>query len=210
MKAAAAWTHAQLVAIACKWAKYPNARGGHGCQVAVPEPRTGWGGESPDVLGFRHGEGTVVVECKTSRADFLADRAKPHRAAGGIGDWRYFMAPEGLIKTEELPSRWGLLEVNRRGSVNVLVGVYQSRHYAEGVERSGLMRHESCREREMFVLTRLLCKVQDPEAINEIHREKNRLATKSNTLARTVHDQLQELSILRHRLSEAQKKGYVD
>lgn len=42
-------------------------------------------------------DGTVLVECKVFHADFLADRAKPHRQEGGVSNWRYFMAPEGLI-----------------------------------------------------------------------------------------------------------------
>ena len=114
--------HSDLCKLAVSWLKRPFSRGGHGCTVAIDECRTGWGGEIPDAVGYRYSgmqdtsmDGTVLVECKLSRSDFLADKAKPHRHAGGIGNWRYYMAPEGLISPEELPEKWGLVEVNARG-----------------------------------------------------------------------------------------------
>lgn len=68
-------------------------------------------GEQPDTLGFRNGV-SVLIECKTSRTDFLADRKKKFRIDPnlGLGDWRFFLAPKGLILCEELPAGWGLLE----------------------------------------------------------------------------------------------------
>ncbi len=54
-------------------------------------------------------DGTVLVECKVSRADFLADMAKPHRYSGGVGNWRYYVAPEGVISPDELLAKWGLV-----------------------------------------------------------------------------------------------------
>lgn len=182
-------THKLLVDVACRWLKAPHARGGHGCQVAVPEPRSGYTGEMPDAIGFRftgdHKDGTVVVECKTSRADFLADRAKPHRKEGGMGNWRYFMAPEGLIRPEELPTKWGLLEVNRRGHVKVVRGVFLTRNYYECIDRMQAMLHSATdTHRELYILTRLLAKVDSPEKINEVHRECNRLRARLNAMHR--------------------------
>ena len=54
---------------------------------------------------------SLLVECKVSRADFLSDRGKPFRAdpAKGVGDWRFFLCPTGLIQAEEVPKGWGLL-----------------------------------------------------------------------------------------------------
>lgn len=68
-------------------------------------------GEQPDALGFRSGV-SCLIECKTSRADFLADRKKRFRVNPelGMGDWRFMLTPEGLIKQDELPEGWGLLE----------------------------------------------------------------------------------------------------
>ena len=55
----------------------------------------------------------MLVECKASRADFLADREKPFRQKqeNGVGCERYYMAAKGLIRIQELPAGWGLLEV---------------------------------------------------------------------------------------------------
>jgi hypothetical protein len=52
------------------------------------------------------------VECKLSRADFLADRCKPFRRHPEIalGCERFYMTPAGLVLAEELPPGWGLLE----------------------------------------------------------------------------------------------------
>ena len=79
-------------------------------------------GENPDAIGWYTGR-TMLVECKVSRSDFLADRKKPFRAnpERGLGLYRYFMAPKGLIKVDELPARRGLLEVNG-GRVSVATG----------------------------------------------------------------------------------------
>jgi hypothetical protein len=46
--------------------------------------------------------------------DFKADARKQARNEDGfgLGDFRYFMVPAGLVKPEELPARWGLLEVS--------------------------------------------------------------------------------------------------
>jgi hypothetical protein len=70
-------------------------------------------GEQPDALGFRSGV-SCLIECKTSRADFLADRKKKFRVEPslGMGDWRFMLTPKGLIKVEELPPNWGLLETD--------------------------------------------------------------------------------------------------
>ena len=69
-------------------------------------------GECPDAIGFRAGI-SILVECKASRSDFLADKKKSFRANPemGIGDWRFYMCPPGVINIEDLPDDWGLLWV---------------------------------------------------------------------------------------------------
>lgn len=82
-----------------------------GCGVTFSELVTvNNSGEVPDAIGWRWGA-SVLVECKTSRGDFLADAKKSFRKnpATGMGDWRLFLCPPGLIKPEELPTGWGLL-----------------------------------------------------------------------------------------------------
>lgn len=64
--------------------------------------------ERADVIGFRS-QCSVAIESKISRADFWADLRKPHRQAGGIGVYRFYICPSDMIHPEELPARWGLL-----------------------------------------------------------------------------------------------------
>ncbi|MEG5263254.1 adenylosuccinate synthase [Pseudomonas sp. JDS28PS106] len=184
-------THNDLCLLAVKWLQRANSAGGPGCHVAVSECRSGWSGEIPDAIGFRAAgfeDGSTVVECKTSRADFLADRKKAHRVAGGLGNWRYFMAPAGLIRADELPAGWGLLEVNQRGHVKVAAGL--AAFYREGYDvvrgQSQLWRHEADREREQFLLVKLLNRVGDVEKMNRnlrmAYAEQQRLAVRVNEL----------------------------
>jgi len=64
-----------------------------------------------------------VVECKVSRADFLKDRDKPHRAAGcGMGRFRYYLCPEGLISPDEILPGWGLVFTSRKHATRVVKG----------------------------------------------------------------------------------------
>ena len=59
-----------------------------------------------------------MIEVKTSRGDFLKDKAKKFRTEDNeyrhyaLGNKRYYLAPEGIIKPAELPISWGLLEWN--------------------------------------------------------------------------------------------------
>lgn len=183
--------HADLCAIAVKWLQRANSAGGPGCHVAVSECRSGWTGEVPDAIGFRAAgsldDGSIVIECKTSRSDFLADRKKAHRAGGGCGNWRYFMAPEGIIAPDELPERWGLLTVNGRGHVKAVVGlaVKYRQSYAKDADIA-YWRHEANRDREQFILTKLLNRVGDVEEMNRklrfAYSEQQRLAKQVNEL----------------------------
>ncbi|MDA8485121.1 adenylosuccinate synthase [Pseudomonas resinovorans] len=196
------YSHADLCTLAVKWLKRPNSAGGPGCHVAVSECRSGWTGEIPDAIGFRAAgsddDGSIVVECKTSRSDFLADKKKAHRAGGGLGNFRYFMAPEGLISPSELPEGWGLLTVNNRGHVKVVAGL--AVHYREswGATRAHMAtwRHDADRHREQFLLVKLLHRVGDPEALNQnlrnAYAEQRRLINRVNELNDQIrHQRLQ-------------------
>ena len=58
---------------------------------------------------------TSVIEVKTSHADFKADQKKWARSDDAMnrgmqaGNYRWYLCPEGVIKKEELPDKWGLL-----------------------------------------------------------------------------------------------------
>lgn len=81
-----------------------------GCSIVIRDPFRTWNTEQPDAIGWRT-DVSILVEVKTSRADFLADQKKGFRinSERGMGDWRFYMCPPGIISPEDLPSGWGLL-----------------------------------------------------------------------------------------------------
>ncbi|ARR15340.1 hypothetical protein [Xanthomonas citri] len=100
-------SHAQLVDLGARWVR----REGFGV-VATEVVAVGCR-EQADVIGLR-ATCSAVIEAKASRADFLADWAKPHRHTGGLGLYRFFACPEGLIDLAELTKGWGLLYATSR------------------------------------------------------------------------------------------------
>lgn len=93
-----------------------------GCGAVFVEPNPYENKESPDALGFRPGA-TILMEVKVSRGDFLSDKKKPHRMdpATGMGDWRFYVCPEGVIMPEDLPPKWGLFYFTPRKSLKAIV-----------------------------------------------------------------------------------------
>ncbi|KQR22886.1 hypothetical protein [Deinococcus sp. Leaf326] len=107
-------THSDLVRVARRWLFQ------HGHGVVFSEFQYMGQKEFPDGLGFRPTlDYTVLIECKATRSDFLADAKKPFRIhpERGMGDFRWYMAPVGLLQLADLPENWGLLEVDVRGRV---------------------------------------------------------------------------------------------
>jgi hypothetical protein len=195
-------THAELCETAKKWLVRPNSQRGHGCHVALSECRSGWGGEMPDAIGFRAAgrvTETVVVEVKCSRSDFFADAKKPHRADGeGMGLYRYFMCPEGLIRPDEVPERWGLLWVNARGKVTALLGpVALSNNCGTFEAVAAPWQHVRNSERETWLLVRVMARIENPDkvksTINSALREQARLVNICNAQA----DEIRTLKIQR-------------
>lgn len=115
----AEYTHDQLVQKAKTWLL--NAGG---CGFALCELATAYSPETPGAIGFRSGDKSILIECKATRSDFLADRKKMFRKIPelGMGAFRFFLAPQGLIQQEELPEKWGLIEVKRTGRAIKTVG----------------------------------------------------------------------------------------
>jgi len=114
------FTHKDLIPIAYKWALKRAS-----CGVAFRELVT-LSSECPDVLGVQGGANTVLIEVKVSRSDFLADRKKPFRIhpEKGMGTYRFYMCPAGLIKPEDLPHNWGLIYVSLDGKPRCVVNPY--------------------------------------------------------------------------------------
>jgi len=99
-------SHKDLVQRAFAYLKFTKT-----CSVVFKE-RCASGWETPDAIGFKGGF-SYLIECKSSRADFLADKQKFFRKnpENGMGYERYFMAPVGLLDPSEITKGWGLIEV---------------------------------------------------------------------------------------------------
>ena len=103
--------------------------------------------ELPDSIGWTASGLVHVVEAKVSRADFLRDAKKWHRKGGvSMGHRRWFVAPRGLIRHEELGDH-GLLEPSGRGLKMVFVAppreqCPRARREAHSILRNAIVRHE--------------------------------------------------------------------
>lgn len=111
-------SHAELCEIAVRWLRRTV-----GCGCVISE-MVSFAPETPDAIGWKSGY-SYLVEAKTSRSDFFADKKKHFRMQPhlGMGMWRYFITEPGLIKPEELPTRWGLLETTGK-RVKVVHGLH--------------------------------------------------------------------------------------
>lgn len=95
--------HSTLVAMGVRWLNRQ-------CSVVLYEFATE-ADENPDVIGWAPEVGSVLIECKLTRPDFLRDASKavrrnPHT---GMGHRRYYLCPSDLIQMKDLPPKWGLL-----------------------------------------------------------------------------------------------------
>jgi hypothetical protein len=154
-------THAQLVEKAVRWLRI------YRCGVVLSEQACA-SGEMPDAIGWKRACHSVLVECKVTRSDFLADRAKPFRLdpAQGVGCERFYLTPAGLLRCEELPAGWGLLELVR-GKIET------SRPSAKNLRSDAGFRYE------MNLLLASLRRVEvrvEPQSITDFLKWKNRMA----------------------------------
>lgn len=184
-------THAEGCALAVKWLKRSESQKGPGCLVAVSECAPFDNGEIPDAIGFRSigwEEFSVLVEVKVSRADFLVDAKKPHRIdpALGLGQFRYYLAPAGLIAVDELPPRWGLIEVHGR-ALKVRAGhIFELRQEQLGYRKDyTAWEHPHNRDRERALLVRLLARVGDADILHrELKAARNKFTYAANAAER--------------------------
>ncbi len=114
-------THDELVDVAVAWLRRGVEYQVDGTVVARRRYTLALGeivtaaSETPDAIGFTHGI-SCVIECKVSRSDFFADRAKPHMhdETCGMGRFRWYLTPPGLVGAEEVPSWCGLAYAKAR------------------------------------------------------------------------------------------------
>ena len=154
-------THAQLVERAVRWLR------AYRCGVVLSEQAC-VSGEMPDASGWKRAHHSVLVECKVTRADFLADRGKPFRTKPeqGVGSERFYLTPPGLVKVEELPVGWGLLEV-RRGHVEIVQASAKNLRTAKGFGYEMNLLLASLRRVEVRI---------EPQSITDFLKWKNRMA----------------------------------
>ena len=154
-------THAQLVEKAVHWLRR------YRCGVVLSEQAC-VSGEMPDAIGWKRACHSVLVECKVTRSDFLADRAKPFRLKPeqGVGCERFYLVPAGLLRREELPQGWGLLELNR-GRIETVQSSAKN------------LRTDTGFRYEMNLLLASLRRVEvrvEPQSITDFLKWKNRMA----------------------------------
>jgi hypothetical protein len=154
-------THAQLVEKAVSWLR------SYRCGVVLSEQAC-ISGEMPDAIGWKRACHSVLVECKVTRADFLADQAKPFRLKPehGVGCERFYLVPAELVRCEELPSGWGLLEC-RRGRIETKCPSAKNLRSATGFRYEMNLLLASLRRVEVRV---------EPQSITNFLKWKNRMA----------------------------------
>jgi hypothetical protein len=153
--------HEKLVEKAVAWLR------SYGCGVVLSEQSCA-SGETPDAIGWKRACHSVVVECKISRADFLADREKPFRRKQeiGMGCERFYLAPVGLLLGSELPADWGLLEIRGR-QIEMVTASSKNLRSARGFRLEMNLLLASLRRVEVRI---------EPQSITDFLKWKNRMA----------------------------------
>jgi len=92
-----------------------------------------------------------------------------------MGNYRYYLCPEGLIQPDEVPAGWGLIWAGKRRSVSVVSGHVLANHFEKHH-----WRFQSDRDAELALMTWLLVKVGDAE---KLVRERKQLVRDFNRAA---------------------------
>jgi len=106
-------------------------------------------GENTDVWGLGNYNESAVIEVKVSHADFLADQKKWCRSNEAeekgyqAGSFRWYLCPEGIIKPEELPEKWGLLYWNGKKIYPVVLPKkFENTAYEDMLMLTSILRRE--------------------------------------------------------------------
>jgi len=110
-----------------------------GCVFAVWE-LVATSSEQPDAIGWQAWR-SWVIEVKLSRSDFHRDKKKHHRQDpnGGMGNSRYYLCPEGLIKPDELPAGWGLLYATDKRIYQVAPAIWRSLNESTAIAERNML-----------------------------------------------------------------------
>jgi len=84
----------------------------------------GTGNENADAIGWSDGY-SVLIECKASLSDYYSDGSKHfrQRPETGMGDYRFYLTPKGLLGDRKVRDGWGLLETDGRCVSKVKAGI---------------------------------------------------------------------------------------
>lgn len=151
-------THAELVDRAVRW-----LRSSWHCGVVLAELVT-YADSIPDAIGFggRHRAhtraygsysqqvllGSILAECKTSRADWARDRKKPaHRSGRLAGNVRYYLTPPGLLTPDEIAPPWGLAEVGE-GEIRIVRLAEVLEDTVQRVRQETVLLRSACRRHQ--------------------------------------------------------------
>lgn len=182
--------HRTLSEMGAKWCKKSASQNGHGCNISIVEGCANK--ENADVIGFRHShpaKGSVLIEVKVSRSDFLSDKKKPHRKnpSLGMGKWRYFLCPENLITPKDLKNhpKWGLLYGYPNGRIKVIVGPL--------ADKPNWQQRETCLkqfafdeyniENEQVLLIKSLTRFEELDDMIKLQRLNNKVSNQSMRLS---------------------------
>lgn len=141
-------THSDLCKIGAKWLR---SKCSEKFPVVAIELRS-YCAEIPDVFGI-NGCHTAVIEVKMSRGDFFKDREKLWRKCPslGVGDFRFYLCPEGLIKPDEVPEKWGLLYADAKGMITEIKPILRG-----NVNHKNSNRIEKHHQNERYIMYSLL------------------------------------------------------
>lgn len=202
-------THRDLCEIGAKWCKRTASQHGHGCNIAIVEGCAN--SENADVIGFRHSTpavGSVLIEVKVSRSDFLADKKKPHRKnpETGMGKWRYFLCPENLISVEDLKNhpKWGLLYGYPNGRIKVIVGPMANKPTWK--ERDERLKHFAFDEynigNEQVLLIKSLTRFEELDDMIKLQRLNNSISNQSMKLSDKNRELNHDVSLLKNNVHQ--------
>ena len=122
--------HRELCRLAGKWLRKPKFGSSYCPYVAVELVTASQ--EITDVFGWNYWA-TVLIEVKAPRFDFFSDAKKSFRQQPeeGVGAFRYYCSPEGLITEVDLPDKWWLLWA-KDGVITVVKDAERQQQHAQG------------------------------------------------------------------------------
>ena len=146
---------------------------GGGCRFAFAEFSTWFTRDIPDAIGFQENGLTVMVECKTSRSDFHADKRKASRQNGKpLAHYQYYLCEKGVIVPNDLDGLesgdWGLLWI--KSSKAVSVKRYPKSHFYKKTEWGQDEKYAAAEDYARYVMESALFRAEKKGLIPWLNR----------------------------------------